>query len=222
MNRLQPCTHIWRPRQAKTLSSSSSDNDIRLRRNKQKFSHGAGIAAYPEDDSLLYTQLKASREVSGERAAAIKLMLSPGRKIIITDINAASEKIASPGEAAGLVFDIKAGAGAGMEELITALNNNGYERRVKASECFEYSVRGSILDIYAPGGDYPVRIEFFGDTVESVRYFSPDTFDTTHSVKEALFILTGGRKKGNFSMLEYLKSTHTAVITDSEVLRRDS
>ncbi len=184
---------------------------------KEIFGHGAGIAAYPEDDSLLYTQLKASREVSGERAAAIKLMLSPGRKIIITDINAASEKIASPGEADGFVFDIKAGAGAGMEELITALNNNGYERRVKASECFEYSVRGSILDIYAPGGDYPVRIEFFGDTVESVRYFSPDTFDTTHSVKEArLFIFNPGgpARRGNSSILEYLKSTHTAVITD--------
>lgn len=193
------------------------------------FKHNAQIAAYPEDDSLLYTQLKASREVSKERASAIKLMLSGGKKIVITDINAVSEKIAPPEDISGFMFNIKAGSGAGMEEIIKALNSNGYERCVKASECFEYSVRGSILDVYAPGGEYPVRIEFFGDTVESVRYFSPDTFDTTHSVKEAqLFIFNPGgpARRGHSSILEYINGNDAVIITDgleglkSEILEK--
>ncbi len=61
------------------------------------------------------------------------------------------------------------------DAFIVKLESGGYLRTSLVEDPGEYSVRGGILDIFSPGYSYPVRIEFFGDLVESVRYFSPYT-----------------------------------------------
>src|SRR5439155_24351715 len=62
----------------------------------------------------------------------------------------------------------------------------GYERAERAEERGQFAVRGGIVDVYPTTGQEPLRVEFFGDTIESVRAFSPFTQRTLHPVERAV------------------------------------
>lgn len=72
--------------------------------------------------------------------------------------------------------------------LVSRLNANGYIRTSLVEEAGDYAVRGGILDIFSPNYEYPVRIELFGDLVESLRSFSPVTQRGVDELEEAIII----------------------------------
>jgi transcription-repair coupling factor (superfamily II helicase) len=79
-----------------------------------------------------------------------------------------------------------AGEEADRDALVRKLIAGGYTRTALVEEHGDFSLRGGILDIFAPLYDDPLRIEFFGDTVESIRHFSADTQRTLGEVTEAV------------------------------------
>ena len=70
-----------------------------------------------------------------------------------------------------------------MSGIIAWLELNGFNRTATVREAGEYAVRGGIVDLFAPGMDEPVRLDFFGDTLESIRSFDPDTQRTTTELR---------------------------------------
>ena len=62
-----------------------------------------------------------------------------------------------------------------MEALARWLETNGFSRASSVRDVGDYAQRGGILDLYAPGAPAPVRLDFFGDTLESIRAFDPET-----------------------------------------------
>src|SRR5204863_7270725 len=70
------------------------------------------------------------------------------------------------------------------EELVDKLMAGGYVREDPIAAVGEFSLRGGILDVWPPGYDAPVRIEFFGDTVDSIREFDPETQLSTAQLTE--------------------------------------
>src|SRR5919206_3876466 len=70
------------------------------------------------------------------------------------------------------------------EELVDKLIAAGYVREDPVAAVGEFSMRGGILDVWPPGRDAPVRIEFFGDTVDSIREFDPETQLSTTQLTE--------------------------------------
>ncbi len=68
-------------------------------------------------------------------------------------------------------------------ELAAWLENNGFLRTSTVRETGEYAVRGGIVDLYAPGIPVPVRLDFFGDTLESIRSFDPETQRTVGQMR---------------------------------------
>ncbi|MEM1317262.1 MAG: transcription-repair coupling factor, partial [Pseudomonadota bacterium] len=79
---------------------------------------------------------------------------------------------------------IAPGARVDMEELINWLSGNGFERTPTVREAGEFAVRGGILDLYAPGTELPVRLDFFGDTLETLRSFDATSQRTLEQLKE--------------------------------------
>ncbi|HYW70609.1 MAG TPA: hypothetical protein VE961_06230, partial [Pyrinomonadaceae bacterium] len=71
------------------------------------------------------------------------------------------------------------------EELVDKLVASGYVREDPVGAIGEFSMRGGILDVWPPGHDAPVRVEFFGDTVDSIRAFDPETQLSTTQLPEA-------------------------------------
>ncbi|MFP4194480.1 MAG: transcription-repair coupling factor [Desulfobacterales bacterium] len=74
------------------------------------------------------------------------------------------------------------------DRLVEKLNAGGYAHTAMVEEPGEYSIRGGIMDIFSPMYDDPLRIEFFGETVESMRFFSASTQRKTGSVSEAVVL----------------------------------
>ncbi len=83
------------------------------------------------------------------------------------------------------VVEIAAGAEAPPEALAAHLTAYGYERRDLVGEVGEFAVRGGVFDLYPPGEPNPLRLDLFGDTVESLRRFSPDGQRSLEEIESA-------------------------------------
>lgn len=208
---------------------TSSDNIYALYAEisglKDEFGIDAEILFYPEDDSLMYGALQASKEISKARAKVYEEIFRKERKVIITDINALAEKIPPPEKVKKFFFNLKKDAKLKPETIIEVLADNKYERVLKVENVFEYSVRGSIIDIFSPDYDYPVRIELFGDVIESLRFFSLDTYSTTKhmdSVELLLFNPGNKFKSENGCIIDYFAPYKTmVVIDDADVVKKE-
>ena len=70
-----------------------------------------------------------------------------------------------------------------MEDLTHWLESNGYARASTVRDVGDYASRGGILDLYPPGAAAPIRLDFFGDTLESIRAFDPETQRSTTQLR---------------------------------------
>src|SRR3569833_1445674 len=73
-----------------------------------------------------------------------------------------------------------------LDDLSSHLESIGYERHDPVEMAGEYSIRGGILDVFPPGQEEPLRIEFFGDEIESIRRFDPSSQRSTHKLTDCV------------------------------------
>jgi transcription-repair coupling factor (superfamily II helicase) len=184
---------------------------------KEIFGINSEIMFYPEDDSLIYRDIQASKEISKARANVYEQAIKTSRKVIITDINAVVEKIPPPDKIKKSLLTFKKGETLKQDPLFAMLGENRYERVLKVENVFQYSVRGSIIDIFAPDYEYPVRIELLGNVIESLRLFSLDTYSTTKHMEtvEIMLFNPGSKfKSETASILDYFHPSKTLIILD--------
>ncbi|NJM30739.1 MAG: hypothetical protein HC855_12145, partial [Rhizobiales bacterium] len=91
------------------------------------------------------------------------------------DCRGASAAGGGPGKLGSSRLSAKPGQNVGIENLTAFLAANGYIRSSAVVERGEFAVRGGILDVFPPGLEAPVRLDFFGDTIESIRSFDPES-----------------------------------------------
>jgi transcription-repair coupling factor (superfamily II helicase) len=135
------------------------------------------VVEFPAWDCLPYDRVSPHVAVVAARMAALARLAAPSPKptIVLTTVNAALQRVPEKtGVARGAVSAIVGGEVA-MDDLVQWLETNGFLRSATVREPGEYAVRGGILDLYAAGWDAPVRLDFFGDTLESIRTFDPET-----------------------------------------------
>ncbi len=135
------------------------------------------IIFFPGYPILPFKSLSYHKEISLKRLAALSGIMNSQTDplIIITTVDMILQKLIPKENLNNFAELIIVNEEADREALIIKLESGGYLRTSLVEDPGEYSVRGGILDIYSPGNYYPVRIEFFGDLVESIRYFSPYT-----------------------------------------------
>ena len=142
----------------------------------------------PAWDCLPFDRVSPSRGLAAKRAATLHALAQPvsGTQIIITTISAAAQKVPPRSAMSSAGFAAKAGDEVDRDALQTYLTVNGYARASMVSEPGDYAVRGGLIDIYPPGFDAPVRLDFFGDELENLRSFDPDTQMTIGKVDALL------------------------------------
>jgi transcription-repair coupling factor (superfamily II helicase) len=115
-------------------------------------------------------------EVAGQRLRVLQQLHAPGPpRLVLTTVSALMQPVPPPAELARRRRTLRVGETVDPEELARWLVDHGY-RRVDAVELpCEFSRRGGILDVYPPDADAPLRVEWFGDEVESIRRFSAQT-----------------------------------------------
>ena len=124
-----------------------------------------------------------SREYEHQRIAALSKLIRGKSKIVAASIEAVMEPVIPKDVLKNSTIAIKSGAEVNFEELKTELINMGYIRCDKVEGPSQFSVRGSIADIFPVQSAMPVRMEFWGDDIDSISYFDPETQRRTDSLE---------------------------------------
>jgi transcription-repair coupling factor (superfamily II helicase) len=141
------------------------------------FAPEAEVLRFPAWDCLPYDRVSPNPELLSERIATLARLLEPAQttRILLTTVNALVQRVPPRHVFHGTSRVLKTGGTVKPEELSRFLEANGYCRAGTVMEPGEYAVRGGIIDIFPSGSDDPVRLDLFGDTIESIRSFDPTT-----------------------------------------------
>jgi transcription-repair coupling factor (superfamily II helicase) len=149
------------------------------------------VLAFPAWDCLPYDRSSPSLRASSERLATLHALQRKSDKpqLLVTTVNAATQRTLSPFRVRQLVARLAPGERIDMAKLSALLSANGYHRTDTVQDAGEYAVRGGIVDLFPAGESEGLRLDFFGDEIESVRRFDPATQRTT------------GNEAGGFTLL---------------------
>jgi transcription-repair coupling factor (superfamily II helicase) len=140
---------------------------------------------FPAWDCLPYDRASPSMRVSSDRLAALAALTSSTAKaqLLVTTVNAVLQRTLPPARIGELTAEIKPGSRIDRDKLAAMLSANGYVRTDTVFEAGEYAVRGGLLDLFAAGDTHALRLDFFGDEIETVRRFDPATQRTVETAK---------------------------------------
>ena len=149
-------------------------------------------AYFPPWDVLPYDVISPDPAVVSQRLKVLSGIAHGEIKIAVTPVKAFMQRLAPPEALFGDKAEITIIAGADLphDPFMARLVEMGYTHTPTVYEPGEFSVRGGILDIFPPGADNPARIEFFGDTVESIRAFDTDTQRSLATTSEVAILAT--------------------------------
>jgi transcription-repair coupling factor (superfamily II helicase) len=142
------------------------------------------ISTLPAFDSDIYASVSPHAETLEKRALALWNLTRSKPDFLILPAKSLITKTLAPNEIKNLGAILKRDEDFPPEELIEKLVASGYVREEPIKNIGEFSVRGGILDVWSPTSDAPVRIEFFGDTVDSIREFDAETQLSIGQLKE--------------------------------------
>jgi transcription-repair coupling factor (superfamily II helicase) len=146
------------------------------------FAPDVAVLTLPAWDCLPYDRVSPNSDISATRMATLGHLASlgsPGALVVITTVNAALQRLPARKTVADALFSARPGDRLDLGELSIFMERNGYTRASTVMEPGEFAVRGGIVDIFAPDGFEPLRLDLFGDTLETVRVFDPLTQRTT-------------------------------------------
>ena len=148
------------------------------------------VIEFPAWDCLPYDRASPALSVSARRLAALHRLQGKraAPQLIVTTINALLQRVVSPFRVRESVRLLKPGMEIGRESLIALLQRQGYSRTDTVVDAGEYAVRGSIFDIFPSGLEQGLRLDFFGDELETLRLFDPNTQRSTGTLDEHLLL----------------------------------
>ncbi|MBW3553154.1 MAG: transcription-repair coupling factor [Gemmatimonadetes bacterium] len=128
-------------------------------------------ALYPQREALPFEAEEHHIEVSGQRVEALEALLAGRVRVLVTTARALQERERIPDELADLRLGVEVGQEIRPTELADRLEAMGFERTGLVEQVGEFAARGGIIDLYSFGAADPVRLEFWGDEISSIRRF---------------------------------------------------
>jgi transcription-repair coupling factor (superfamily II helicase) len=148
------------------------------------------VIEFPAWDCLPYDRASPALSVSARRLSALhRLQVSPqSPQLLVTTINAVLQRAVTPFRIRESVRLLKPGMEISRDSLIGLLQRQGYSRTDTVVDAGEFAVRGSVFDIFPSGLEQGLRLDFFGDELETLRLFDPNTQRSTGTVDEHLLL----------------------------------
>jgi len=144
---------------------------------------------FPPYNISPFKYLSYHNETAAKRIRSLyQLIVGDVPPVVVTTISALMQRILPKQELCDYAELIMAEEGIDRDRLVDKLLSSGYERSSIVEEPGDFSIRGGILDIFSPLYSNPIRIEFFGDIVESIRFFSAVTQRTIKNIREAVIL----------------------------------
>lgn len=142
------------------------------------------VLTLPSFESDVYSNLSPHAETLEQRALTLWHLANHQTDFLITSARSIITRILSPAEIKQLGVTLKRDEDFSPEDLIEKLIGCGYVQEEPIKNVGEFSIRGGIIDVWSPTAENPVRLEFFGDTVDSIREFDAETQLSIGQLKE--------------------------------------
>jgi len=142
------------------------------------FAPDVSVIPFPSWDTVPYDRTSPNAEIVSRRITALGKLAIGGRKkptLVLTTVNAILQRVPPRSFIRGAVKSIAPGQRLDPADLVKRLAAYGYDRSSTVMEPGEYAQRGGILDLFPPGRLNPIRLDFFGDTLESIKSFDAET-----------------------------------------------
>jgi transcription-repair coupling factor (superfamily II helicase) len=133
------------------------------------------ILSFPAWDCLPYDRASPTLRAMSERLATLHALQSPSKapRLLVTTVNAVTQRVLTPFRIRQLVARLAPGERISLDRLAELLQGNGYVRVETVHDAGEFAVRGGLVDLFPSGSEQGLRLDFFGDEIESVRTFDP-------------------------------------------------
>ncbi len=155
-----------------------------LRASLRFFAPELPVLTFPAWDCLPYDRISPNPEIAAARMATLALLADGFARpaAILTTVNAAIQRVPKRSVIRGASFVAEVGQRIDIDELRRYLARMGFHAAPTVGEPGEFAVRGGLIDIYPPGAGGPVRLDLFGDVLDSARRFDPVSQRTTEKV----------------------------------------
>ncbi len=133
------------------------------------------VASLPDWETLPYDHLSPHQDLVSERLAAMHRLARGQLDVLVVAATTAAHRMTPPSYLAARTFDFRKGQTLDEQGLRSQLTLAGYEHVSQVVRPGEYSVRGGLIDLFPMGSELPYRLDLFGDQLETLRTFDPDT-----------------------------------------------
>ena len=139
---------------------------------------------FPMDDFVASVALAISPELKIKRLETINVLKESNHKIVVTNLMGLLRYLPDYKAANKLEFKLQTGMSINRDKILEVLDSFGYKRDTLVTSTGEYAVRGYVIDLFLIEQEHPIRIEFFGNEIESIRFFDENTQMSIKEVKE--------------------------------------
>ncbi|HTI38292.1 MAG TPA: transcription-repair coupling factor [Vicinamibacterales bacterium] len=143
------------------------------------------VVPFPSQEVDPYRGLAPHFDIASTRAATLFAMASGAARLVVVSAAALLPRLSAPQRIQRAGLAVRAGMDIAPQDLADRLIEAGYSRQDPTDEPGEFSVRGGVVDFFPAGAQQPVRLEFVGDTIESLRTYDPATQRSTGGIDQA-------------------------------------
>ena len=147
-------------------------------------SYDDNVLLFPMDDFLASASIAVSPDLKISRLETLNHLVQDGRKIVVTHLNSYLRFLPSKNDYKKSIIHVKVGDSFEREQFISELIKIGYTRETTVTKTGEIAVRGFVIDVFPLGLTSAIRFEFFGDEIESIRYFDISTQKSIENITE--------------------------------------
>ena len=181
---------------------------------------------YPPKDYLFYKADTRGHYILRERGECLRHLLEDAEGMIVTTFPALMEKMEGKNAFRGSLFTVQVGMSIALSDLQDKLSEMGYKRAEQIEMRGEYSLRGGIVDVFSNQMEDPVRIEFFGEEIDSIRSFSLESQRSLEQITEAKLYPAGERGFSSslkaFSLLDYFPKEAVVFLDEPQRLLEEA
>ena len=184
----------------------SKEQETAWQTDLQFFAPELPVYTFPLGDRAVFSTTAKSMERTARQMEVLAALCSHAFCAVVATIEESAQPVTAPEHVNAAAFDLSAGQDYERDTLLRRLSEDGYERVDLVERRGHFSVRGDIIDVFAVNYEQPLRLEFFGDTLESLRFFdaaSQKSLDKTETVRILPFALDQSGDKEH-TVLDYM------------------
>ena len=146
------------------------------------FGYNEDVLLFEVDDVLTENAIASSPDVLVNRLGVINELISNNKKIVVTDVNGFLKFLPSRKSYLNSIINLKVGTQIDPKELVNKLFDLGYVKDTIVTRTGDLGVRGFVVDVFLVEEENPIRIEFFGDEIDSIKYFDCESQKSIGSI----------------------------------------